>query len=194
MACTQLIPAAFTAVGMIVLWWYPGKNDETMLRDLHEGITAHERGLDAVDPVTGENVPAPHVAAKEVRGLPMMQCTCPARRVCDPRCRVDAQLGGEEVVWKLDTFTHWELRQTAKRGSKRFLVKLTSFYLTVCGLVLFSCLAAAIADLQVRRAPPRAAPVRASLTTCALPVVCKRRHQQPAEASLLLRLCGTRRR
>jgi GPH family glycoside/pentoside/hexuronide:cation symporter len=59
-----LVPAAFNAIGLSIMWWYP--LTEAVHRDVLRGIDAHRRGESATDPLTGAIIaPVAHRAVSE---------------------------------------------------------------------------------------------------------------------------------
>ena len=82
-----LAPAFCAVLSFIIAWRYP--ITEKVHRAIREGIERHNRGLDALDPLTGENVPPP-----SGRGV------------------------DESTGWFLDYFSAGELRRYLKRGRR----------------------------------------------------------------------------
>jgi GPH family glycoside/pentoside/hexuronide:cation symporter len=52
-----LAPAAFNAIGVAIMWWYPLSED--VHAKIRAGVARHERGEDADDPITGKRLPPP---------------------------------------------------------------------------------------------------------------------------------------
>lgn len=50
-----LVPAAFNAVGVAIMWWYP--LSEANHAKIREAVARHARGEDAEDPITGKVLP-----------------------------------------------------------------------------------------------------------------------------------------
>ena len=136
-----------------------------MLRDLHEGITAHEKGRSAKDPVTGtwcqllEPCDAfPAIAFSSCAGHAVLLCVWlvlfvgrqSAGEMVPPPKQVQAELGGQEVLWKLDHFTHHELRKVLRTKSKRSLLHDAGCWVFMCVAVLSLFLTLTIIDLKVR--------------------------------------------
>lgn len=53
-----LVPAAFNAIGVAIMWWYP--LSEANHAKIREGVARHARGEDAEDPITGRLLPPPN--------------------------------------------------------------------------------------------------------------------------------------
>ncbi len=89
-ALYSVFPAAFYVVALLIIWRYP-ISDEAHVR-IREGISSHNRGEDAVDPLTGVTLRPPKTSTEEA-----------------------------EADWFLDYFSPSELRLAATRGVARVL-------------------------------------------------------------------------
>jgi GPH family glycoside/pentoside/hexuronide:cation symporter len=127
-----LVPAAFGAAAFFLARLYPVT--ESVHASIRAGIAAHERGEDAVDPLTGRIVPPP------------------SARVVDP-----------QTAWFLDFFAPGELRRVVARGAAglRGVVLLKAGLCAALFLAAVGVCLATVGDLGVQ---PGLSPVFAVVT------------------------------
>lgn len=85
-----LLPAFCAVIAFVFAWRFP--ITEKVHREILEGIQRHDQGLDAIDPLTGRNVPAPHAGPVD-----------------------------EATGWFLDNFSPGELRRYVKNNGSSLM-------------------------------------------------------------------------
>lgn len=111
-----LVPMSFGVITLFLVWRYP--ISEAVHAKIQEGIAAHERGDDAVDPLTGQVLPPP-----SERGV------------------------DEDTGWFLDHFSPRELGRVA-RGGARSLTAVVLTKAAACLALSIGALWLAIGSLQ----------------------------------------------